>query len=752
MIFKEEVKLKTTRIIRVTILFFLNLKYYHLNSGNMINQEVSLQLAEDLGINQEGFERISKNLGRTPNLLELQIYSVMWSENVSYKSSFNWINSLPNTGENIISGARQSNAGVVDIGNGEYCVFKMGTHNHPSGIDPYQGAATCVGDVCRDVVTLGAKPLLVLNSLRFGEASLDRTKWLMDEVVKGIRDYSTVLYMENMGGEVCFNSCYDTNPIVNVMVAGVVPKEKILLNRKMIPGQLILIAGNSTSAEGVYGEDENFTIPKGNPGIGISLIDSILKLNDKNAIVRIENLDMAGIVNAVASISVHAKTGADIDLNQIPLNQPGLSIEQVLLSRTQERIILVIDIDKQDLVLDVFKKANVPCNKIGEIVESKTIRFTEAENVVAELNAHDLVMGYGAPQSNRKHHPIEKEKQIDFLENIPEPDNYWKVINEMVNIPNLIIKEFLQLNFEEETNKSPSDAQISMVNLNGKALCFTVSGNSVYSLNDPNLGAQINIAKAVRRIICSGGKPLALNDCLNFGSPLEETVFSQFVETVKGISNASEFFDTPVVGGNVSFYNESSVLGKREAINPTPIIGMLGVINPKTNHMSYIYRNKGDMIFLIGKSRNDISGSEYLCSIHKKCNVGVPYFNLDEEKAINSVVTELIEKKYISSAHSVERGGLFFNLIESSMPLGLGFDVTSPAEIRKDAFLFGEAQGRVVVSVSMENEDNFVDLMMESGIPFSTLGHVTKGELRIDDISYGSVDEYKKGYQKKAIE
>ncbi|MDE5418873.1 phosphoribosylformylglycinamidine synthase subunit PurL [Labilibaculum sp. DW002] len=717
----------------------------------MVNQEVSVELAEDLGINQEAFEKITKNLGRKPNLLELQIYSVMWSENVSYKSSFNWINLLPNTGDKIISGARQSNAGVVDIGNDEYCVFKMGTHNHPSGIDPYQGAATCVGDVCRDVVSVGAKPALVLNSLRFGEASLDRTKWLMDEVVKGIKDYSSVLYMENMGGEVSFNSCYDTNPIVNVMVAGVVPKEKLLLNRKINPGQLILLAGNSTGAEGVYGAEENFSIPKGNPGVGNSLIDCILKLNEANAIVRVENLDMAGIVNSVASVSVHANSGIDVNLNKIPLNQTGLSIEQVLLSRTQERVILVIETENLTKVLDVFTKAHIACDEIGTVTERDTIRFMESSVVVAELHANDLIMGHGAPQLNRKHHSINADKQDNFLERFSEPDNYWKIINEMVNNPNLIIKEYLQLHQEEEAKNSPSDAQISTVNSNGKALCFTISGNSVYAFNDPNVGAQINVARAVRRIICSGGKPLAINDCLNFGSPLEEKVFSQFVETIKGISSASEFFKTPVVGGNVSFYNESSVLGKREAINPTPIIGMLGVIDPKVNHMSYIFRNKGDMIFLIGKSRNDISGSEYLCSIHEKCEVGVPHFDLDEEKNINSVVAKLIEQKLICSAHSVERGGLFFNLIESSMPLGLGFDITSPAEVRKDAFLFGESQGRIVVSVSMENEDDFVDLMMESGVPFSTLGHVTKRELRIDDISYGYVDEYKKLYQKKGI-
>ena len=717
----------------------------------MANKEVSIALAEDLGINQEAFEKITKKLRRKPNLLELQIYSVMWSENISYKSSLNWINLLPNTGDKIISGARQSNVGIVDIGNNEYCVFKMGTHNHPCGIDPYQGAATCVGDVCRDVVSVGAKPALVLSSLRFGEAFLDRTKWLMDEVVKGIKDYSSVLCLENMGGEVSFNSCYDTNPIVNVMVAGLVSKEKLILNREIKTGQLLLLAGNPTGAEGVYGADENFSIPKGNPGVGNSLIDCILELNEENAIVRIENLDMAGILSSVASVSVHANLGVDVSLNKIPLNQTGLSIEQVLLSRTQERVILVVEAENQSQVIDVFAKAHIACDHIGTLTERNTIRFIEASTVVADLHANDLIMGFGAPQSNRKHHSIDKEEQVDFLESFIEPDNYWKIINEMVNNPNLIIKEYLQLHQEEETNSSPSDAQITTMNSNGKALCFTISGNSVYTFNDPNVGTQINVARAVRRIICSGGKPLALNDCLNFGSPLEENVFSQFVEAIKGISVASKFFDAPVVGGNVSFYNESSAQGKRKAINPTPVIGMLGVIDSKTNHMSYIFRNKGDMIFLIGKSRNDISGSEYLSSIQENCKIGVPHFDLEEEKGINTVVSKLIEQKLICSAHSVERGGLFFNLIESAMPLGLGFDITSPAEIRKDAFLFGESQGRIVVSVSMENEDDFVDLMIESGISFSTLGHVTKKELRIDDISYGFTHEYKKLYQKKGI-
>lgn len=717
----------------------------------MERQDVSIQVAEDLGINKESYDKIVKSLGRNPNMLELQIYSVMWSENVSYKSSVSWISSLPNKGDHIVSGAREANAGVIDLGNGECCVFKMGTHNHPSGIDPYQGAATCVGDVCRDIVSLGAKPQIILNSLRFGESTLDRTKWLMGEIIKGIQDYSNVLYIEDIGSEIFYNSSYDTNPIVNVMIAGLVDKNKLLFGKRLESGQEIFVAGNPTGSEGVFGQNESFTIPKGNPDLGNALTDAIVELNENGALVRVENMDMAGIINSCSVISAHAKIGMDVDLNKIPLSQEGMSLEEVLLSRTQERYMLVAYPEKSELVKKIFKNKNIVCEKVGVLSEKNTIRFFEQSEIVAEVIAKDLVMGFDAPVTDRKYHDLSLEDSINYLETIPEPDNYWKVINKMVNNPNLVIKEHLQRNIEEARDNSPSDAQIAILGKDKKAICFTVSGNSVYSFNNPFIGAQINIARAARRIVCSGGKPLAINDCLNFGSPLEEDVYSQFVATIKGIAKASNYFETPVAGGNVSFYNESSVLGKRKAINPTPVIAMMGLLPNKEKHMSYIFRNKGEMIFLIGKSRNDISGSEYLCSYHQKCQVGIPYFNIEDEKAINNTVAKLIDAKLICSAHSVERGGLFFNLIESAMPLGLGFDITSPAEVRMDAFLFGEAQGRVVVSVSMENENDFVDMMMESGLPFSTLGHITKGELRIDDISYGYIDEYKKIYMKNSL-
>jgi phosphoribosylformylglycinamidine synthase len=714
----------------------------------MSNQDVSIQVAGDLGINQEMFERIVQTLGRQPNFLELQIYSVMWSENISYKSSYKWINSLPNKGEAIVLGAGEGSAGVVNIGNGHYCVFKMGTHNHPAGIDPFQGAATCVGDVCRDVYTLGAEPVAVISSLRFGMATLDRTQWLMKEVMKGINDYSQDVGLLNHGGEICFHSSFDTNPLVNVMVAGVVPSEKLIWNRPLLVGQSLYIVGAPTGKDGVFGTDEGFTISRGNPKLARRLIQLVQELNDKRALVRLENMDMAGIVNAAASIGVHGNLGVSIDIDKVKLFDDGMLDEEILLSRTQERVMMVVPTDKIEIAEEIFEKSNLSYSRIGLVQSGDRVKFYHGDACVADFPAADLVMGYNSPSEDRDYTVKEEEPNRFNCEEVAEPDDYWKVINKMVDNPNVVIKEYLQITQEGEGHNSPSDAQVVWLDGYPESLCFAVSGNSIYCKNDPNIGTQINVAKAVRRIVCSGGKPLAMNDCLNFGSPFDETVFTQFVNSVQGISKAAKIFDTPVAGGNVSFFNESSVLGKREPIYPTSVIGMMGVIHKKENHTSYMFRGKGDMIFLLGKSRNDIAGSVYLCTIHEKCVEGVPYFNPEEELSLLKVTDGLIESGLVNSAHSVGRGGLFFNLLESTMPLGFGFDITSPAEVRKDAFLFGESQGRIVVSVPMEHEDEFVDFMMATNVPFSTLGHVTKGELRIDDISYGFVEEYKEKYLK----
>lgn len=712
----------------------------------MKNKENTLRIAEDLGINKNDFDSISLKLGREPNELELLIYSAMWTETISYKNSYQWIKSLPNKGDRVLIGAGAASSGAVDIGNDLCCVFKMGSHNHPSGIDPYEGAATCVGDIIRDVVTLGAKPIISLNSLRFGDSNLDRTQWLMEEVGKGIYDYSSLQYVKNINSEIRFNSCYDSNPLVNILVAGIVHKDHLLYNKDIKLGDALFIVGSLTSRDGITGEDDVYSVAKSNPVLSSSMIKAILELTEQDALLRVENLDMAGIMCACSAIGADISNGIDIDLNKIPLLKEDLSIEQILLSRTQERMMIVVDPSKIELVKNIFNRDEVLCIRIGSIVDNKTLSFFDGDELVAEFFAEDLVMGHAAPQVKKDYKPSENSQSIDLLASIPEPDDYWKLIKYLLKNMNIGIKSHIQLHNQVEEAHSPSDATILFVK-NANPLCFSISGNSGYCNSNPFLGAQINMAIAARRITCSGGQAYAINDCLNFGSLFNENVFAQFVESVEGISEACKFYSTPVIGGNVSFYNESSVEGNRVPIQPTPIVAMMGMLESPQNHTSYIYRNKGDMIFLIGQSKNDIAGSQYLQSIQKSVPVGTPHFSLYEEKKVNECIRKLIKEKLIVSAHSVDEGGLFFNLVESSMPLGFGFDITSPAEIRKDAFLFGESQARVVVSVSMENEDEFIDTMMEIGLSFSTLGHVTKGELRIDDIPFGYIDDYKIDFQ-----
>ncbi len=707
------------------------------------------QTATALGIGRNSLEKTKNSLGREPNELELKLYDKMSSEAISYKSSAAWIAQFSEKKEHVISGAGENSAGIIDIGDGNCCVFKMGTHNHPSGIEPYNGAATCVADVCRDVLSVGAKPSIIMKTLRFGSSSLDSTHWLMKETLKGISDCAKTLHLNDIGTKISHHESYNSSPVVSVMVAGVVPKNQLLINRPMGIGQKVLIIGAKVADEGMDKYDAYLTIAKTNTAVANNLSKAILELNSEKLLIRAENMDMAGVLTASTAICCAANVAMDINLNNIPTETKNISTEQLLLDRTQERFMLVADTENVTAIKSIANKHQLSCEEIGVLCEGRTIRFFEGENRIAEIVPADLRMGVTAKEKKQEYKELEENTASDFVATIPEPDNYQEVIKLLLDNPNLKIKEHLKLSVEDEGVGSPSDAQQGMLLPNGQVVSFTMSGNSRYSSSNAFIGIQIDVAQTVRRMVCSGIKPLALNDSLNFGTPADINVYSDFVAAVKGLSKAATTFNTPVVGGNVSFYNESSEQGKRTAILPTPIVGMMGTLQDRKNNMSYMFRNKGDMIFLLGKSRNNLAGSEYLSTIHHVEQAGIPYFDLEEEKKLNAIVQHIIEKKLVDSAHSIELGGLFFALIESGMPLGLGFDVTSPAEVRLDAFLFGEAQGRVLVSVSMENEEEFLDVMIESGVPFSTLGHVTKGECRIDDISYGFIDEFKKKYQKK---
>ncbi len=732
----------------------------------MVLSEVTLDTAKNLGLEDQEFEMIKNILGRIPNYTELSIFSVMWSEHASYKNSIKWLKTLPRDGENILVGAGEENAGLVDIGNGLACAFKIESHNHPCAIEPYQGAATGVGGINRDIFTMGARPIAQLNSLRFGNIKRDHTQWLMKGVVKGIGDYGNSFGVPVVGGEVYFNDSYNTNPLVNAMSVGIMNRDEVISAIAKGAGNPVYIVGSSTGKDGIHGatfasaditEDSVNDIPSiqvGDPFMEKLLLEASLELHKTGAVVGMQDMGAAGIICSTSEMSAKGNSGMRIDLDKVPLRQENMEGWEILLSESQERMLVVVEKGKEKEVEAVFEKWDLNCVIIGEVIDEDRLYFYRHGVLVADVPASVLVLGGGAPQYDREYTEpaYYKEYQKFSMDEVPEPENLKETMLTLVNNPNIASKRWVYEQYDtmvgvrNMSTNMPSDA--GLVDLRGtrSALVLSVDCNSRYVLADPEIGAQIAVAEAARNIICAGGDPLAITNCLNFGNPYNPEVYWQFVKAVQGMGKACRHFNTPVTGGNVSFYNQASVNGTVEPVFPTPVIGMLGVLREKNNQMTIPFKNKGNMIYLIGKSVNDIASSEYLVSSHGIEKSPPPYFNLDEEIKVQQVVKDLVRYSLIRSAHDISEGGLFITLLESGMYNDLGFDITTDAEIRQDAFLFGEAQGRVVVSVSETRETEFIDFMVQQGVPFFALGHVTKGEIRVDDISYGFICDMKKQY------
>ncbi len=733
--------------------------------------EVTLDTARSLGLEDQEYEMIQKILGRNPNFTELSIFSVMWSEHASYKNSIKWLKTLPRDGEHILVGAGEENAGLVDVGHGVACAFKIESHNHPCAIEPYQGAATGVGGINRDIFTMGARPIAQLNSLRFGNIEKDRTHWLMRGVVKGIGDYGNSFGVPVVGGEVYFNDSYTTNPLVNAMSVGIMKHDEVVSAVAKGAGNPVYIVGSSTGKDGIHGatfasaditEDSANDIPSiqvGDPFMEKLLLEATLEVIKTGAVVGMQDMGAAGIICSTSEMSAKGNSGMRIDLDKVPLRQENMEGWEILLSESQERMLVVVEKGREKEVEDVFDKWDLNCKIIGEVIDEDRLYFYRHGELVADVPASDLVLGGGAPQYDREYREpaYYKEYQKFSISDVPEPEDMKEVIRMLVTNPDIASKRWVYEQYDtmvgvkNMSTNMPSDA--GLVDLRGtrSALALTVDCNSRYVLADPEVGAEIAVAEAARNIVCSGGDPLAITNCLNFGNPYNPEVYWQFVKAVQGMGNACRRFNTPVTGGNVSFYNQASIDGKVEPVDPTPVIGMLGVLREKNNQMTIPFKNKGNMIYLVGKSVNDIASSEYLVHYHGIEKSPPPYFDLEEEVRMQQVVKDLIRFSLVRSAHDVSEGGLFISLFESGMYHGLGFDITTDAEVRKDAFLFGEAQGRVVVTVSETRETEFIDFMVKSGVPFFALGHVTKGEIRIDDISYGFICDLKKLYD-RAIE
>lgn len=733
---------------------------------NALHLEATLEQAIDLGLRADEFEMIKEILGRTPNFTETAVYSVMWSEHCSYKNSIVWLKTLPKDGPHMLVKAGEENAGLVDIGDGLGCVFKIESHNHPSALEPYQGAATGVGGINRDIFTMGARPIAQLNSLRFGNIENARTKWLVKGVTKGIGDYGNAFGIPIVGGEVFFDDSYNTNPLVNAFSAGIIDTKKIISAKAKGPGNPVFIVGSATGKDGIAGaafaskditEDSANDLPSvqvGDPFMEKLLLEATMELSQTNAIVGMQDMGAAGITCSTCEMSAGGGVGMDIHLDLVPTRQDNMLPYEILLSESQERMLVVVRKGEEESVKRIFDKWDLHAEEIGVVTEGGRVRYFMNGEIVGDVPAESLVLGGGAPQYTRDYKEpayYSEYKKFD-IEQVKQPSNLKEVAFKLLQYPNIASKRWVYEQYDSMvgtktmTTNRPSDAGVVNIKGTNKALAMTVDCNSRYVNADPEVGTMIAVSEAARNIVCAGGVPSAITNCLNFGNPYNPESYWQFVGAIKGMSAACLKFETPVTGGNVSFYNQTVTNGVEVPVFPTPTIGMIGLVEDKDRVMTLDFKQKGDLIFVVGDSVNDISSSEYLASYHGIKASPAPYFDLEKEYAMQHMVKGLIQNELVNAVHDVADGGLFVSLVEMSMPRELGFDIVTDSEIREDAFLFGEGQGRVVVTVSEDQEEEFIEFMMDSGVNFTLLGHVTKGKMMVDDEHYGFIAEAKELY------
>ncbi|MFM1820209.1 MAG: hypothetical protein RLZZ402_568 [Bacteroidota bacterium] len=718
----------------------------------------TVETAKKLGLLPEEYDRIQEILGRKPNFTELSIFSVMWSEHCSYKNSIVWLKTLPKDSPRMLAKAGEENAGLVDLGDGLGCAFKIESHNHPSALEPYQGAATGVGGINRDIFTMGARPIAQLNSLRFGNIDLAKTKWLVKGVVKGIGDYGNAFGIPTVGGEVQFDDCYNVNPLVNAFSAGIL---KVGTQASAISygvGNPVFIVGSATGKDGIGGASfasEDITaksseklpaVQVGDPFQEKLLLEASLEIIEAGCVIGIQDMGAAGIICSTSEMSAKGEHGMIIDLSKVPTRQPNMQPFEILLSESQERMLIVVEKGREHEAKRIFDKWDLNCEQIGTVTDTKRLEFYQDGVLVADVPADDLVLGGGAPVYHREYKEPAyfqefKKFKIESVNDLPK-EELPKALNYMMNHPNIASKKWVAQQYDSSIGRAnrntnaPSDAAVVKVHGSQKSIVITVDCNSRYVNADPEEGCAMAVAEAARNIVCSGGVPVAITNCLNFGNPYVPEVYWQFVGAIKGMKKSCEAFETPVTGGNVSFYNQSSDEGP---VFPTPTIGMLGILEDPANKMTLDFKKEGDAIYLVGESVNDIASSEYVYSYKGIKATPAPHFDLATEQKVQKAISALITNKLIESAHDVSDGGLLVTLAESSFPRGLGFNVTSDAAIRQDAFWFGEAQSRVVVSVDASKKAAFESALQVHGVKFSALGSVQGTDMVADGAVLSSV-------------
>jgi len=717
----------------------------------MREPEVNLAAAREHGLNEEEYARIEEILGRTPTFTELGIFSVMWSEHCSYKNSIAVLKTLPRDGGALLTGAGEENAGLVDIGDELAVAFKIESHNHPSAVEPYQGAATGVGGIHRDIFTMGARPVASLNSLRFGSPRDPRVRYLVDGVVRGIGDYGNSFGVPTIGGEIYFEDAYTGNPLVNAMSVGLVHHKDTVSATAEGEGNPVLIVGSATGRDGIHGatfasedlseasEDKRPSVQVGDPFAEKLLLEATLEAIASGHVSGLQDMGAAGITSSTSEMSArgiekHGKGGIDIDLDLVPAREDGMSAYEIMLSESQERMLLVANKGHEQEIIDIYRKWDIHAVVVGRVTSDNLLRVRHQGEIVAEIPAESLVLGGGAPVYIRD--AIEKKPETPKAAVKPDSQLDLELSSlSLLGRPNIASKEWVYQQYDSmvQTNTvtptGQTDAAVIRIKGTKKGLAMQTDCNARYVYLDPYKGGMIAVAECARNIACSGAKPLAITNCLNFGNPYKPDVYFQFKRSVEGMGDACRMFNTPVTGGNVSFYNESSLTGT--AIYPTPVIGMVGLLDDIEHMTLSAFQKEGDAILLLGDPELGLDGSEYLVMQYGTPGSSAPTFDLDHEKRLQDLLVELAASGRISSAHDISDGGLITALAEKAImcqdhPLGFAVDLEMEHvhETSMQELLFSEAQGRVLLSLPAEHAPSVIETAMHHNITARVIGEV----------------------------
>lgn len=686
----------------------------------MKEPEITAELAAQHGLNEDEYQRILKILGRVPSFTELGVFSVMWSEHCSYKNSILQLKTLPRSGGRLLVGAGDENAGLVDIGDGLAVAFKIESHNHPSAVEPYQGAATGVGGILRDIFTMGARPIACLNSLRFGELDDARTRYLFEGVVKGIGDYGNSFGVPTIGGEIYFENAYKGNPLVNAMAVGLVKVGETASAIAEGEGNPVFIVGSSTGRDGIHGatfaseeiseesEAKRPSVQVGDPFTEKLLLEATLEVIQKKLIVGIQDMGAAGISCSTTEMSAKGNSGMEVDLNKVPLREKQMTAYEIMLSESQERMLVVGKKGKETEIKAVFDKWDLNCSEVGTVSSTRMLNISFDGERKASVPPFDLVLGGGAPVYIRETaRPAYLDEVRSFRkEELPETDCVDALLL-LMGTPNIASKQWAYRQYDSMVQTATvigpgCDAAVVYIKGTRKALALKTDCNGRYVYLNPREGAKAAVAESARNVVCTGAVPLAITNCLNFGNPYKPEMYWQFTEAIAGMGEACRFLDTPVTGGNVSFYNESP----ESAVYPTPTIGMLGLIEDLSHITRSYFSENGSVIYILGKDEEEIGGTEYLKTVHGMVKGDCPKLDLTKEKKLHDNLLFLIRSGWVLSAHDVSDGGAAVALAECcimNQEEAIGAEISLPAGSREDFTFFSETQSRVIISVKPEN-------------------------------------------------